>query len=69
MGLYQRSDSRFWWMSYTMNGEQHQESTKTASKELAIKIIKHRESEIVLGLFKVGWAGERMTFDQLSAEF
>jgi len=52
-----------------MNGEQHQESTKTAIKELAIKIIKQRESEIVLGLFKVGWAGERMTFDQLSAEF
>ena len=69
MGLYQRSDSRFWWMSYTMNGEQHQESTKTASKELAIKIIKQRESEIVLGLFKVGWEGERMTFDQLTAEF
>jgi len=69
LGLYQRSDSRFWWMSYTMNGEQHQESTKTAIKELAIKIIKQRESEIVLGLFKVGWAGERMTFDQLSAEF
>jgi hypothetical protein len=42
-------------MSYTMNGEQHQESTKTASKELAIKIIKQRESEIVLGLFTVGW--------------
>ena len=56
-------------MSYTMNGEQHQESTKTASKELAIKIIKQRESKIVLGLFKVGWEGERMTFDQLSAEF
>lgn len=69
MGLYQRSDSRFWWMSYTMNGEQHQESTKTASKELAIKILKQRESEIVLGLFKVGWAGERMTFDELCGEF
>jgi integrase len=69
LGLYRRSDSRFWWMSYTMNGEQHHESTKTASKELATKIIKQRESEIVLGLFKVGWAGERMTFDQLSAEF
>jgi len=39
---------------------------KTAIRELAIKIIKQRESEIVLGLFKVGWAGERMTFDQLS---
>ena len=59
MGLYQRSDSRFWWRSYTMNGEQHQESTKTASKELAIKIIKYRESEIMLYLSRLaGWASE-----------
>ena len=28
-----------------------------------------REAEIVLGRFKVGWAGERMTFAQLSEEF
>jgi integrase len=69
LGLYQRSDSRFWWMSYTMNGEQHQQSTKTTSKELANTILKQRESEIVLGLFKVGWAGQRMTFDELGAEF
>ena len=55
-------------MSYTMNGEQHQESTKT-TKELAIKILKQRESEIVLGLFKVGWAGERVTFEELVTEF
>jgi hypothetical protein len=55
-------------MSYTMNGEQHQESTKTASKELAINIIKQPESEIVLGLFKVVWEGDRMSLDQLSAE-
>jgi len=33
-----------------MNGVQHQESTRTASKELAIKIIRQRESEIVLAL-------------------
>jgi hypothetical protein len=38
-----------------MNGVQHQESTQSASKELAIKIIRQRESEIVPGLFKVGW--------------
>jgi integrase len=69
LGLYQRSDSRFWWMSYTMNGEQHQQSTKTTSKELANTILKQRESEIVLGLFKVGWAGERTTFEQLVTEF
>jgi hypothetical protein len=69
LGLYQRHDSRFWWLSYTTDGKQHQESTKTTSKELAIKIMKQRESEIVLGLFKIGWEGERMTYDQLCAEF
>ncbi len=69
MGLYQRSGSRFWWMTYTMNGERNFESTKTTSKNLARKIWMKREGEIALGLFKVGWAGERMTFDQLCEEF
>ena len=69
MGLYQRSGSRFWWMTYTMNGVRMFESTKTTSKNLARKIWKKREGEIALGLFKVGWAGERMRFDQLCEEF
>jgi integrase len=69
VALYQRSGSRFWWMSYTMNDERYFESTKTTSKELATKIWKRREGEIALGLFKVGWAGERMTFGQLSEDF
>ncbi len=69
MGLYKREDSRFWWMAYTVNGEQRCESTKTLSKELAKKIWKHREAEIVLGRFKVGWPGDRMTFAELCEEF
>jgi integrase len=56
-------------MGYTLNGEHHYESTKTTSKELAVKIWKRRESEITLGLFKVGWPGERITFAQLCEEF
>ena len=52
-----------------MDGQQYFESTKTPSKELARTILKKRESEIVLGLFKVGWAGERITFEQVCAEF
>jgi integrase len=56
-------------MTYTMNGERNFESTKTTSKNLARKIWMKREGEIALGLFKVGWAGERMTFDQLCEEF
>jgi len=69
VGLYKRKDSRFWWMGYTANGEQLYESTKTGSKDLARKILKQREAEIVLGRFKVGWAGERMTFAALCDDF
>ena len=69
MGLYKRKDSRFWWMGYTASGEQLYESTKTASKDLARRILRQREAEIVLGRFKVGWPGERMTFAMLCEEF
>lgn len=69
MGLYKRKDSRFWWMGYTVNGEYCYRSTKTSSKDLAMKIWKKRDSEIALGLFKVGWPGERLTFEQLCGEF
>ena len=56
-------------MAYTLRGGQRCESTKTPSKELARKILQKREAEIVLGRFKVGWAGDRMTFAQLGEEF
>jgi integrase len=56
-------------MSYTVQNERRFQSTKTSSKEIATKIWKRREGEIALGLFKVGWAGERMTFAQLCEEF
>jgi integrase len=49
--------------------KQRCESTKTASKELAKRILKQREAEIALGRFQVGWPGERMTFAQLCEEF
>ena len=69
MGLYRRKGSRFWWMSFTVGDERRFQSTKTSSKEIATKIWKKRDGEIALGLFKVGWAGERMTFAQLCEEF
>jgi len=69
VGLYKRKDSRFWWMGYTVKGEQRCESTKTPSKDLAKKILKQREAEIVLGQFQVGWPGERVTFAELCEEF
>ena len=69
MGLYRRNGSRFWWMSYTAESGRQFESTKTTSKQIATKIWKKREGEIALGLFKVGWPGERMTFAELCDEF
>lgn len=69
MGLYRRKGSRFWWISYMADGIRRFESTKTTSKDLATKIWKKREGEIALGLFKVGWPGERLTFAELCEEF
>ena len=69
MGLYRRKGSRFWWMSFTVGDERRFQSTKTSSKEIATKIWKKRDGEIALGLFKVGWPGERMTFAELCGEF
>ncbi len=60
MGLYQRRGSPVWWMTYTINEERYFASTQTTSKELAKKIWKRREGEIAMGLFKVGWPGEKM---------
>jgi len=35
MGLYRRSESAVWWMSYTLNGTQHRVSSGTTDKEQA----------------------------------
>src|SRR5712672_2187191 len=69
MGLYKRKGSRFWWMTYTADNRRLFQSTKTSSKKIATKICRKREGEIALGLFKVGWPGERLTFAQLCDEF
>ncbi len=69
MGLYKRKGSRFWWMSYTVDGTRQFKSTKASSKNLAFKIWRKRDGEIALGLFKVGWPGERLTFKELAEEF
>src|SRR5690242_17684263 len=69
MGIYRRPGSRFYWMSYTMKGEQFRESTKTSLHAAATRIWKQREAEVALQLFQVGWPGERITFDRLCDEY
>lgn len=69
MGVFKRNGSRYYWMSYTVNGIQERKSTKTTSKDVATRIWKHRQGEIALEIFKVGWPGERMTFEELLEEY
>jgi integrase len=69
MGVYKREDSNYYWMCYTVDRRQERRSTKTTSKTVATRIWKQREAEIALGLFNVGWPGERVTFEELCDEF
>ncbi|HVS90003.1 MAG TPA: tyrosine-type recombinase/integrase [Candidatus Acidoferrum sp.] len=69
MGLYKKSKSPYWWMSYMVNDEQFWESIKTTSRPAAVQIWKRREAEIALGKFKVGWPGKRIEFEEICNEF
>lgn len=69
MGVYKRKGSRYYWMCYSVNGAQERSSTKTSSKTVATRIWKQREAEVALGLFNVGWPGERMKFEELCEEY
>jgi integrase len=49
MGLYRRG--RIWWMSYTAEGKQRCESTRTTNKRVAQRILDSRKGEIIDGRF------------------
>ena len=49
MGLYRRSDSGIWWMSFSAFGSQARESTGTTNKILAKKILAIRLAEVAEG--------------------
>jgi hypothetical protein len=42
MGLYRRSESAVWWMSYTLNGTQHRVSSGTTDTEQAKRQLSER---------------------------
>jgi len=51
------------------NGEQVWESTRTTSRNVALRIWKKREAEAALGKFKVDWPGQRIVFESMCKEF
>ncbi|HKV46872.1 MAG TPA: phage integrase SAM-like domain-containing protein [Candidatus Acidoferrales bacterium] len=56
-------------MTYIKDGKRFWESTRTSSRQAALRIWKKREAEIALGKFKVGRPGERIEFEEMCNEF
>src|ERR1035437_608142 len=52
LGLYRRF-SGMYWMSYTIAGKQHHESTGTHDKKLATKIVAVRAAEVAQGRHRI----------------
>jgi len=50
-GLFKQPRSPFWWISYSVNGQRVRESTKTASKKLAMSILSERRASVARGDF------------------
>lgn len=66
--LYQRPDSPVWWIKYSRYGKAYRESTHTADKNKAGKILKNRLAEITTGTF-VGPQAERVRVEELASDF
>ncbi|HBE44333.1 MAG TPA: hypothetical protein DDW17_02475 [Deltaproteobacteria bacterium] len=64
MGLYKRSGSPFYWISFRLNGRKICESTKTTNKKLAGKIYAKKITEIAEGRWFPNEARKR-TFEEL----
>ena len=68
MGLYKRKGSRFYWITFRVNGKKISESTKTANKKLAEKIHAKRITEIAEGRWFPNEAKKR-TFEELKERY
>ncbi len=49
MGLYRRKDSKYWWMTFRIEGKRVSTSTGTSNKGMAAKIYTKRSMEIIEG--------------------
>jgi integrase len=69
MGLYRRSNSSVWWMSFTHNGQQYRRSTETEDKKLAQRIFDKLRGEIAEGNWFEKLPGESYKFKDLMDKY
>ncbi len=53
MGIYRRSDSDIWWISYIVNGRQKRESSKSKNKKDAEKLLTLRKAAVWEGRLRL----------------
>jgi integrase len=66
--VYRRAGTSVWWIKYSRNGKPFSESSHTADKRKAEKILKHRLAEIQTGTF-IGLETERVRLEELADDF
>jgi hypothetical protein len=69
-GLFKYRNSKYWWLSYSLNGEHRVESSKTTDVHQAREILKQKRAEIEAakaGLVQLpGAESRRATISQLT---
>ena len=69
MGIYQRADSKVWWMAFSCNGKRIRRSTETANKRLAEKIHAKVLTQITEGKWFESLPGEERTFSEMMTRY
>jgi integrase len=64
--VYKRPDSKYWWISYQLKHKQIRESTKSSRKSVALEALKHREMDIIRGIFRIKKRSPYITFKELA---
>jgi integrase len=64
----EKRDLPFWWVRYSINGKRHRESTGSADRRVAEKLLAKREAEVDRDLF-VEPSAKRTTFGELATAF
>jgi len=66
--VYRRKNSKNWWVKYFRNGKPYSESSNSAIKAVAERLLKRREGEIAQGK-PPGVVFDRITFKELTEDF
>jgi len=69
MGLYKRKDSKFYWMTFRINGRKVVESTGETTKKAAEDVYFKRRQELKEGRVNPVWSDTKISFSKLAEHY